>query len=595
MAPDASQPAGLLGLFAVRQTLIDGENKLIEEHLLGAYAARYDAEFKAVGKALSSLYSVIPTNKMPQWKGIAEVLSVSEKILADNKLPVLLPSGERGYHDLGDTPIDGLGKALGALRKVVKRCSSLDEVLKDAARFLVEEKMAEPTVPFIKSSEVLRFALDTRAALVKELAETKAMLVANLGTYRDVGHLDKWFKLALGAGFSKQDTKDFFAEVNDGHIKVTTDMLTNLLYLAFLFESEEKNYNSKQNELKVGCNSTFGFFSAGGPCDYDEKTGKVRHKGMMQVMPVSACVTYIGRRSIMKARQHVEDNYGAKVIYGDTDSIFIVFPPQWIPPGKEGLYKSFELGPKVMAEITAIFAAHSPKSTMRIEHEKTASKMVVWHAKCYGYIKYEKLAEAKKAQGKVDIKGVPFMKRDCCKFVKTLCTESVNLLLKAETIEEGLKSSETFMKKEFTKLVIDEVVPDEHLVIKKKINKSDFKGAPAHAQLARRMNQRKPGMAAKSGEYQGMLYVDVNDPDGKKDMIDKIEDPSWVKEHPKQFKVDKLWYLKNQIANNVKLLFGPIIKDPIREYVEPFINLQFKAQIGFGRDMDVMDMDDAFE
>jgi DNA polymerase elongation subunit (family B) len=68
-----------------------------------------------------------------------------------------------------------------------------------------------------------------------------------------------------------------------------------VLDLCVTYKSDHVNYNSKQNELKVGSNSTFGFLGAGGQFAFT-KDGHIQRRGMMPVSPVSACVTYIGRK-----------------------------------------------------------------------------------------------------------------------------------------------------------------------------------------------------------------------------------------------------------------------------------------------------------
>lgn len=65
-------------------------------------------------------------------------------------------------------------------------------------------------------------------------------------------------------------------------------------------------------------------------------------------MPVSACVTYIGRKTIESARDLVEASFpGAEVIYADTDSLFVKFPLNILAKGLEGLNASFDLAKKV--------------------------------------------------------------------------------------------------------------------------------------------------------------------------------------------------------------------------------------------------------
>ena len=97
-------------------------------------------------------------------------------------------------------------------------------------------------------------------------------------------------------------------------------IILSILQILTSYDSEIANYNSKQNELKVGSNSTFGFLGAGGKVHYDVIDKKIIHKAMMQVMPISACVTYIGRKTIETAKEWVEKTYpGSKVMTGNSN------------------------------------------------------------------------------------------------------------------------------------------------------------------------------------------------------------------------------------------------------------------------------------
>lgn len=144
----------------------------------------------------------------------------------------------------------------------------------------------------------------------------------------------------------------------------------------------------------------------------------------MQVMPVPACVTYIGRKTIEYAKNIVEQLFpGTRVIYADTDSLFILFPKNIIPTvnlfssyilkqkkGYDGLNKTFIIAPKVAQLITAkvnanvgtffnyfsIFLIYffekitgrKGVSTMRIIHEKSARFLIMYSAKWFFILKY---------------------------------------------------------------------------------------------------------------------------------------------------------------------------------------------------------------
>lgn len=248
-----------------------------------------------------------------------------------------------------------------------------------------------------------------------------------------------------------------------------------------------------------------------------------------------------------------------------------------------------------------------PGSTMRIVHEKTARFFLLYSAKCYAMDKYEK--PYPQDPGKVLIKGLSFSKRDCCAFVSEMCTKALDIILK----EGNLEKAKQFIKDCLKNLVEDKVDPLKLKIYKKlskkvlhsKSKKEESELDPklrqmlgqddsksnivstadkslnkknkeeltvAHALLAQRINERRPGLGPKSGESVQYLFIDLGlDSKDKKNInIFKknhvrcgegyIEEYDYVLEN--KLKIDKLWYLENQCFNNVKLLFGILMDDP---------------------------------
>jgi len=71
-------------------------------------------------------------------------------------------------------------------------------------------------------------------------------------------------------------------------------------------------YNGKQLAYKSSMNSVYGFTGAG--------------KGILPCVPIASTTTYKGRAMIEETKNYVEENFpGAKVRYGDTDSVMVEF------------------------------------------------------------------------------------------------------------------------------------------------------------------------------------------------------------------------------------------------------------------------------
>lgn len=315
------------------------------------------------------------------------------------------------------------------------------------------------------------------------------------------------------------------------------------------FQSEEAIANSKQNSLKTAANSAFGAQGAGGTISYDN-FGNMQRKGMFTVMPVPAAVTYIGRKTIIASQGLVKRKYGAVIIYGDTDSIFVLFPESIIPNTDEGFRKTFDFCPDVAKEITALFSF--PGSIMKIIHEKSARSGIFYGAKTYILDK----RESKDQPMKIDIKGMTFSKRDCCGFVSKMCKESVNVLFKERSIEKAVN----IVEKKLDSLV-EGKFDWEEFEIYKSLAKSSYTSSTLqpHVELNNKIRDRTPGMEAKSGERVRFVYIDVGDFEQKKKAVEKIEEPIYAQKNGKT--LDIMWYMKNQISKNITKIFQPIFPE----------------------------------
>jgi DNA polymerase elongation subunit (family B) len=429
-------------------------------------------------------------------------------------------------------------------------------------------------------------------------------------------HAEKLFQLGCEPSFE------------EGCVSVIHELVT----LIEKYSQESANYNAEQNELKVGGNSTYGFCGAGKmqfkKSNNPRQNGRLKRSGMMTCAPVSACVTFLGRFSIERAKQIAEAiKPGSKVIYIDTDSLFVDLG---LTNDEEGFKESFVWGAKLVEAI------NNDKSVcggvMKIEHEKTDRVFLIYTAKCY--VQY--MFTDPNKPGKIDIKGLDFKKRTACAFINNLCKRVIDILIKERDIEkakeEVINSTVELVKTDFTKYSKDmeELVKklkkfeaalararaaDDEIAVKdiseevfkikksikelkhkidaqyevlalyKKINQANYDGSVGHVKLAQRMDERNPGLGPKSGDSVKYLfyYNDARDFKAKKRMEDKIEDFDYVID--RKLKVDVLWYLENQIKKSIEKIFSVLMKNPA-DLLDEAIGLAQNKQMGAGRTID---------
>jgi DNA polymerase elongation subunit (family B) len=312
-------------------------------------------------------------------------------------------------------------------------------------------------------------------------------------------------------------------------------------------DAQKSVFNGLQLAYKVVANSMYGQLGS--------RTSPIRK------MCVAACTTAVGRRQLLYAKDLVEREYGAEVVYGDTDSIFIKFKTQ-------DLAESIALGQRAADQITA--SGSKNPDVMKIGYEKTFYPFILFCRKRYVGMMYE---DDPKSKPKRKSMGIVLKRRDNAPIVKDVFGGALDLLLDRKTVPEAA----TFVHDMLTRVLRHEL-PIEKFVITKQL-RDDYKDPSkiAHRVLADRMKARDPGSAPNVGDRLQFVYVEqpTNQTGRKVLQGDRIEALEYVKAHG--LHPDAEFYVTNQIQNPVAQLFAlcidriPGYKEPRPSYKELFI------------------------
>lgn len=287
-------------------------------------------------------------------------------------------------------------------------------------------------------------------------------------------------------------------------------------------EAQKAVLNGLQLAYKVVANSVYG--QAG------SKTSPIRK------IEVAACTTAAGRERIQFAKSVVETEFGAEVIYGDTDSIFIKFPTK-------DLGESIELGKKAAQSITSqCRAAH------KIEYEKTLYPFVLFCRKRYVGMKYEDdVTKCKRMT-----MGVALKRRDNAPIVKDVFGGALDILME----DRDIKKAQEFVKNMLVD-ILQNKIPLEKYVITKQL-RDDYKnpGQIAHRVLADRMEERDAGNKPQVGDR--LAYIYIKEKRDAKKQGERIEQIDYVRE--KKLTPDTEFYITNQVQNPVAQLFALAIE-----------------------------------
>jgi DNA polymerase delta subunit 1 len=272
-----------------------------------------------------------------------------------------------------------------------------------------------------------------------------------------------------------------------------------------------------QNAYKVTANSLYGQMGA--------------RTSQLYLKDLAACTTAVGRSMILLAKAFVETNFGARVVYGDTDSIFVVFPHR--DTGLDRLADTIRQGQDMSAMVkSSLPVPHN------LEYEKTFFPFILLSKKRYVGLLYGNDPTAKPAQKSM---GIALKRRDYAPIVKTIYGGVIDILLTRRDVPAAV---------EFLGRSLGELAEGRYdladLVISKTL-KSSYKQPKqiAHWVLAQRMQRRDPGSAPQVNDRIPYVFVEPPKPDAL--MGDRIEHVEYVKKHPDTVVVDTLLYIQKQI------------------------------------------------
>jgi len=294
----------------------------------------------------------------------------------------------------------------------------------------------------------------------------------------------------------------------------------------------EAVYNGQQLAYKVSMNSVYGFTGA-------------TNGGMLPLVAIAASVTMQGRKMIEMTKNYVEKNFdGAKVRYGDTDSVMVEFDTGG-RKGQEAIDYSWSQGELAAEACTRLF-----KAPNNLELEKVYCPYFLYSKKRYAAKMYEK-KDSEIVFQKIDVKGLQVIRRDNCPYVREVCTKILSHILDGSDPRPAIAEA-----KLAAKLLLDGKVPMEKLVMSKSLA-GEYK-SPNHAHVAVRdkIQSRAPGSEPKQGDR--IQYVIVEGPKKAK-LYEKSEDPEWVRLN--NIKLDYKYYFTNQLKNPVCDLLEPLIGD----------------------------------
>jgi DNA polymerase elongation subunit (family B) len=281
-------------------------------------------------------------------------------------------------------------------------------------------------------------------------------------------------------------------------------------------------YTARSNAIKVCMNSVYGFLGAS--------------INKLSCIPAAASITTIGRNLIKRTKLFYEETYGAKIIGGDTDSVFVQFPLSW------SLDKCFQ-----KAHESAKIWSDKHEESIVLEMEKMMEPVVFLQKKKYAALSTE-INSLEMKHYKIDIKGLSVIRTDYCDYhQKTYMSIIRNTLITCKNMmtenfnEKLCEEILTFLRDRIHNLSIGKIDKRE-LSLSKRLAES-YKTPQPQSIVATMMKNRelKGGevIAPVVGERVHYIVVFRRN---KRKLIDRVESTNYV------------------IANDIKVDYGYYIK-----------------------------------
>ena len=284
--------------------------------------------------------------------------------------------------------------------------------------------------------------------------------------------------------------------------------------------AKKRMLNAEQYALKIMANAFYGHMGYARARIYD--------------LDIANTITFTGRHTIQKTKDIIEKELGYKVVYGDTDSVFVKVD-------EEDMERIRLIGEKVSKHVSDMLPG-----VMELQFEKVFKRFLPLTKKRYMAWSFEPTQEG--WAERTEMKGIETVRRDWCGLVSETTRDVIEIILKREDPKAALK---------YFKTVVDDLlkrkIPIDKLVITKSMTKQpkSYAGVQPHIELVKKIQARSPGEAPGIGDRVGYVIVK-----GMGLLSKRAEDPAYVTE--KGLEIDSQYYIENQLLPPLERIFGAL-------------------------------------
>ncbi|KAI8027476.1 DNA polymerase zeta catalytic subunit [Camellia lanceoleosa] len=291
-------------------------------------------------------------------------------------------------------------------------------------------------------------------------------------------------------------------------------------------------FNARQLALKLIANVTYGYTAAG-------------FSGRMPCAELADSIVQCGRRTLENAISFVNahDQWNAKVIYGDTDSMFVLLKGR---TAKE----AFEIGREIASAVTAM----NPHP-VTLKMEKVYHPCFLLTKKRYVGYSYENPDQVKPV---FDAKGIETVRRDTCGAVAKTMEQSLRTFFE----DKDINKVKTYLLRQWARILSGRVSLQD-FVFAKEVRLGTYStrsssSLPPAAIVATKAMRADPRAEPRYAER--IPYVVVHGEPGSR-LVDMVVDPLDLLATDSQFRLNDTYYITKQIIPALQRVFGLVGAD----------------------------------
>jgi len=282
--------------------------------------------------------------------------------------------------------------------------------------------------------------------------------------------------------------------------------------------------NNRQLALKLIANVTYGYTSAS-------------FSGRMPCSEIADSIVQSGRETLEKAIAfiHSIERWGAEVVYGDTDSLFVYLKGRTRD-------QAFDIGEEIAQAVTEM----NPRP-VRLKFEKVYHPCVLLAKKRYVGFKYEHRSQT---EPEFDAKGIETVRRDGTPAEQKIEEKALKLLFRTS----DLSQVKSYFQRQCSKIMQGRVsIQDFCFAREVKLGTYSERGTmPAGAMISTKRMLEDPRLEPQYGER--VPYVVVTGAPGSR-LIDRCVAPETLL-HDAQLELDTEYYITKNLIPPLERIFN---------------------------------------